>query len=58
MNQPTQSDWYQQMAAAMKKRDHAIKMIDRWEAAQTAAEVEIHDLFQAATQTEASTEQE
>jgi hypothetical protein len=53
------SDWYQQMAAAMKKRDHAIVMTNKWTATRAEAESEIQALFAANRDGEAAaTEQE
>lgn len=52
------SDWYQQMAAAMKKRDHAIVMTNKWTATRTEAESEIQAIFAANRNGEAATEQE
>ncbi len=36
--------WYTDMAAAIKARDKATAMIERWEAAKTEAEAEIETL--------------
>lgn len=39
-------DWYKAMAAALKKRDHAQAMLDRWQASRTEAEAEVEQLKQ------------
>ncbi len=50
--------WYEAMAAAMKKRDHAIVMSRKWDATRVEAETEIQALFAANRDGEAATEQE
>ncbi len=40
-----ETDWYENMAVAMKKRDHAIKMMDKWQVTKREAELDIQDLF-------------
>lgn len=36
--------WYERMGRAMKKRDHALSMMSRWEETRTDAEAEIQAL--------------
>jgi hypothetical protein len=54
--------WYEQMAKAMKHREHCLNMIDRWETALTKAQEEITALVaqidDTPTETAAVTEQE
>lgn len=45
MTNPTESDWYLEMAAAMKRRDHSLRMIERWTKVRQEAEAEIQNLF-------------
>lgn len=40
--------WYEDMAAAMKEREHHINAIDRWEQKLAAVEAKIRDLTAAA----------
>lgn len=39
-------DWYKAMAAALKQRDHAQNMIERWLANRAEAEAEVERLKQ------------
>ena len=49
------AQWYEDMAAVMKKRDHALKMVQRWESAVFEAEQAFQQL--AAKAAEPSPEQ-
>ena len=56
----TDAQWYENMAAAMKRRDHALKMVERWQASVVEAENEVLNLTtnQTSDTPEQSTEQE
>jgi hypothetical protein len=43
---PNTTEWYDSMAKASRKRDHALQMLERWEKAVDEAEKEIYDLTQ------------
>lgn len=44
----SETKWYEEMAAAMKEREHHINAIDRWEQKLAAVEAKIRELTAAA----------
>lgn len=44
VNMTNDPQWYERMGRAMKKRDHALSMMSRWEETRTDAEAEIQAL--------------
>ena len=52
-----EAEWYHQMSAALRERDHAVRMLQRWQTKLDDANANIQKLSQANQNTEQIIEQ-
>jgi hypothetical protein len=57
VNMTNEAEWYHQMSAALRERDHAVRMLQRWQTKLDDANANIQKLSQANQNTEQIIEQ-